>query len=87
MGAAAIEADDADADLVLRFRREVPDRLVAGRARTDRAHLRGEAARQLRGVGLRLRGRKRGESQAQAGEGAVLEEISATGVCWGAHGA
>ena len=87
VGTAAVEADDAHADLFLRLRRQVPDGLVAGGTRARRAHVGGGAMLQLRRIRLRFGGRSRAKSQAEAREGAQLQEVASMGMVRMAHGA
>ena len=83
VGTAAVEADDAHADLFLRLRLQIPDGLVAGGTRTRRAHVGGGPMLQLCRIGLSL-GRRR---QTEAREGAQLQEVATMRLFGMAHGA
>ena len=59
VGAAAIEADDAHANLLHGLGREIPDGFIAGRPRADRADIGGGPTHHLGGIRLGFRRRNR----------------------------
>ena len=86
VGTPAVEADDGDPDFLDGLGRQVPDGLVASRARTSRRDVARVEEFEVAGVRLGFGRRDGAEAKAEAGEGAEFKEVATIGVFGEVHG-